>query len=116
MRPCEIYPRWSSQITLGAADTTKTVQAAPGAGKRLVVTAYMMTVVISAAQSVDLEDTSGTVEVAKMAASLAAGTQFRSPTLDEGLKLTVNEALLIKPAAAGPSVHVWAEGYILPGQ
>lgn len=114
MRPSEIYPRWSAQITLGTGDTTKTVKAAPGATAALVVTAYVLTVVTAAAQTVDLEDTSGTVEVCKLAASAAGG--FPSPNMVEGLKLTKNEALILKPAAAGPAVHCWAEGYVLPNQ
>ena len=112
MRKRDNYQRWSAQATLGTGDATKTVKAAPGALKRLVVTNYVLTVVTAAAQAVDLEDTSGTVEVCKLGASASVHAQFRSPNMEEGLTLTVNEALILKPASAGPAMHVWAEGYI----
>lgn len=103
---------WSVQTTLGAADTTKTLRAAPGANLQLVVSVLNCTVLISAAQAVDVEDTSGAVEFLRLPLSVAAGLDY-ARNLDEGLKLTVNEALIIKPAAAGPSIHCTAEGYVI---
>lgn len=116
-RPSENYQRWSAQATLGTGDTTKTVKASPGATNALVVTAYVYTSLTAAAQAVDLEDASGTVEVMKAPVSVAAAVQLGSRVqFEQGLKLTKNEALVLTPAAAGPGAHVWAEGYILPNQ
>lgn len=100
----------AKQATLGAGDASKTIIAAPGAGKKLVVTKIIATVVTVAAQTVDIEDTSGTVEVLKLPAS-AAG-QYRAE-FGHGMELTTNEALIIKPAAAGPAIHVSAEAYVV---
>jgi hypothetical protein len=107
-----VYQPWSAEATLGTGDATKTVKAAPGAGKRIVVTGYTWSVLVSAAQAVDVEDSSGTVHVLRLPAS--PGVVQGSYTFEAGLELTVNEALVITPAAAGPSVHVVAEGYIKP--
>jgi hypothetical protein len=102
---------WSAQVTLGTGDTTKTLKAAPGAGFGLVINDLNCTVVVAAAQLVDIEDTSGTVEVMKLGASATVNVPFNK-SLSQGLPLTTNEALIIKPAAAGPSVHCVADGYI----
>lgn len=112
MRPEDNYQRWSAQATLGTGDATKTIKAAPGALKSLVVTRYVATSVTAAAQAVDLEDASGTVEVAKFAASWTANLSRQSPSMDVGITLTANEALVLTPASAGPSIHVWVEGYV----
>lgn len=113
-RPSDNYPRWSGQAFLDTGDSTKTIQGAPGAGKQLVVTAYAVHVTTAAAQATDLEDADGTVEVLKMAASQTAHSHLLSPQMEQGLALTANKALVLKPAAAGPAMHCWAEGYIKP--
>lgn len=102
---------WVAQTTLAAVDTSKSIKAAPGAGKQLVVTRLTASVITAAAQTVDIEDTSGTVEALKLPAS-AAGQWQLNLSEDAGLELTANEALIIKPAAAGPAIHVVASGYI----
>ncbi len=106
------YPPWSAEATLAAGDATKTVKAAPGAGKALVVTHVAWEVITSAAQATDLQDTSGTKFVARLPVSpgLVSGERH----WDFGLQLTTNEAFIVKPGAAGPSVHVYAEGYVIP--
>lgn len=111
--PEDQFPRWSAQATLAAGDSTKTIKAAAATGYQLVVTRYAITSVTSAAQAVDLEDTSGTVEVCKLAASMTVNTQVRAEFVN-GLALTKAEALILKPAAAGPAMHCWAEGYTKP--
>src|SRR5437762_9583404 len=57
------YQAWAAQNTLGAADTTKTLHAAPGTGLNLVVTNIYCTVITSAAQAVDVRDGTGGVFV-----------------------------------------------------
>lgn len=103
---------WSAQVTLLAADTTKTLKAAPGAGASLVVTDLACTSLTSHAATTDIEDTSGTVEAMRIATT-ATVNQRHVTSLSQGLPLTANEALIIKPSAAGPSLHCVAEGYIL---
>jgi hypothetical protein len=103
---------WSAAVPFAAGDASKTIKATPGAGKALVITRYHVYITTSAAQAIDLEDTSGTVEVAKFPASLAVGS-YLGPSLQKGIQLTANEAFIYKPAAAGPAGHVVAEGYIV---
>lgn len=102
-------PTWAATVTLGAGDSTKTIKAAPGAGKSLYVTKLVLSVVTSAAQAVDVEDSSGTVEILKLPASATGQWGW---AMDYSVPLTANEALVIKPAAAGPAIHVIAEGYV----
>lgn len=111
MKARSSFQQWQSQIVLGAGDATKVLKAAPGAGKRLVVTKLWANVLVSAAQPVDIEGSDGTDELIKFAASAAVGTQA-SREFDEGWALAQNIGLRIQPGAAGPSVHVVAEGYI----
>lgn len=103
---------WNAVVSLGAGDTTKTIKAAPGAGRTLVVTKWHYRSVTSAAQALTFGD--GTVTVDVLPASIAAGTRYESPTvLDVGITLTANTAFTVTPAAAGPAGVVIAEGYIL---
>lgn len=101
---------WNAVVDLAAGDSTKSIKAAPGAGKTLVVTAWYYQSVTSAAQLVTIGD--GTITVGRLPASIAAGTKLEL-RLDVGVKLTANTALSITPAAAGPAGLVIAEGYIL---
>jgi hypothetical protein len=107
------YPYFCVQGTLGTQATTLSLKAAPGALKALRVTKLFATVITSAAQVVDVEDTSGTVHVLRLGASATAHAQYQM-TLERGVQLTANEALVVTPGAAGPSVHVVAEGYTIP--
>jgi len=109
----ESEQRFCVQATLAAGDATKTLKAAI-AEEQLVVTSVVVTGLTPAAQLLYVGDVSGAVKALSLAASLAANAQV-SLQLIEGLKLTKGEDLIIKPAAAGPSVHVVAEGYILRG-
>lgn len=101
------------QVAFLAADASKTIVAAPGANKRIVVHRADMSITTSAAQAIDLEDTSGTVEVYKGGASLAVGTDVKR-LFTEGMPLTINEAFIYKPAAAGPAGHIVCEYWIEP--
>lgn len=98
------------QATLLAADTSKTLKAAPGTGLRLVVTTLSCTILTSAAQTVDVGDISSTNLALRIPVSVAAGVQYQV-NLEEGLSLVTNEQLRLIPAAAGPSVHCVAEGF-----
>lgn len=101
----------TAEVTMLAADASKEIVAAPGAGKKIVVHSIQGSILVSAAQACDIEDTSGTEELIRFAASPTAHMQF-ARKWDNGYPLTTNEALLIKPAAAGPSVHVTVEYWI----
>lgn len=107
--PFENYQRFCVQNTLAAGDASKTLMAAVS-GVRYYVTAICATCLTSAAQSVYVGDSSGTVKALSLAASFAQHSQAFTQ-LQEGLALTLSEALVIKPAAAGPSFHVVVEGY-----
>lgn len=109
--PAERYQRFSVQATLGTGDASKTLLAG-AAGVTIVVMCVKALCLVSAAQAVYVGDTSGAVKAISLAASytLHASNDLQ---LLEGLRLTEGESLIIKPAAAGPSFHVVAEGYLL---
>lgn len=109
--PVELYQRFSTYALLGAADASKTIRAG-GAGIIIAVTRILVICQASAAQAVYVGDTSGTIKAILVAAAypLHGNITFVS---EVGLKLTEGEDLIIKPAAAGPSFHVTAEGYLL---
>jgi hypothetical protein len=110
--PQEAYALWSAEITLGAADTTKTLIAAPAAPyatRTLYVTHIHATSLISAAQAVDIKI--GSTNLIRLAASWAVGNETFLGPMIRGLRGQPGQALTIVPAAAGPSIHVIAEGY-----
>lgn len=110
--PQEGYKNWSAEITLGAADTSKTLVAAPGATQTLVCTHLVARFLVAAAQDVDIKI--GTVMLRRFKASEVVGTEsFFGPML-RGIVGQLGQPLTINPAAAGPSIHVVAEGYYLP--
>lgn len=109
-RPYQTQP-WSAVVALGAADATKVLKAAPGAGKTLVVTKWSYRSTTSAAQAMTIGD--GTVTLDNLAASITVGTLVEGPKLEIGIALTANTALSITPAAAGPAGRVIVEGYII---
>lgn len=104
----QTHENWQAEITLGAADTTKTLLAAK-AGRRIVVTHLIAHVLIAAAQTVDI--TLGTVKVKRLGLSEAVGSEPFLGPMERGIVGDSGSALLIVPSAAGPSVHVAAEGY-----
>lgn len=108
--PQETRKLWQAEITLLAGDATKTLLAAPvGPETKIVCTHMVARIITSAAQAVDIKI--GTVNVRRLAASEAVGTEsFLGPMIN-GLEGQAGQALTIVPAAAGPSVHVVAEGY-----
>lgn len=108
--PFENYQRFCVQNTLAAGDATKVLMAAVS-GVQYFVTAVCVTCLTSAAQAVFVGDSSGTVKALSLAASFPANSQAFTQ-LNEGLPLTISEALSITPAAAGPSFHVVVEGYL----
>lgn len=93
---------------LAAADATKAIVAAPGAGKRLRIFSFLATVLTAAAQAVEIGHDGGgvTKQLAVMAASTSAPVRFDS---DEGWPMDANTAFSVKPAAAGPAVQVYVE-------
>lgn len=108
--PFENYQRFCEETTLGAAETTKTIKAAVS-GVQYFVTSVIATCLTSAAQAVYVGDSSGTKKALSLAASFPAHSQA-AVQLNEGVGLTISEALIIKPVAAGPSFHVIVEGYL----
>jgi hypothetical protein len=110
MIPQENQETWAAEITMLAGDANKTLLAAPtGNRKAIVVTHLVAHVLVSAAQTVDIKI--GSVNVARLAASVAVGTEtFRGPMI-KGLAGQTGQALTITPSAAGVSLHVVAEGY-----
>lgn len=111
MLPFEANQRFCVQATLDTGDTSKSLKAAV-TGYSICVTRVDLTSITAAAQALYVGDSSGNVKAISVAASFTAHAQAHMES-EEGLKLTVSEALIIKPAAAGPSVHVVATGYIL---
>lgn len=91
---------------LGTGDASKTIIADPGDGKALVIDRIIVTILTSAAQTLDIEDASGTVEVLKIPASGTGQYVMALPISSEGIKLTNSEALVATPAAAGVGAHI----------
>lgn len=108
--PFENYQRFCEEVTLGAADASKTIKAAV-TGVQYFVTSICATCLVSAAQTVYVGDSSGTKKALSLASNFPAHSQAFTQ-LNEGLGLTVGEAIIVKPAAAGPSFHVVCEGYL----
>lgn len=102
--------RWSAEVTLAAADATKTLLAAK-AGRVTVVTHLVSHVLVAAAQAVDIK--MGTVMIRRVAISEGVGSESFIGPMDYGLPGPVSTAITIVPTAPGPSVHVVAEGYYL---
>lgn len=109
--PFEIRQRFAVAATLDTGDASKTLINI-GAGVTIYVTNILMIGLVAAAQVLYVGDTSGTVKVLSVAASWPANTHIDAQ-FGQGLALTEGEDLIIKPAAAGPSVHVVVEGYLL---
>lgn len=94
-----------------AADTTKTIRAAPTNG-RIVITRFEYIIITAAAQTVDLEDSSGTIETWRIPASLAVGSMHKVGPLDGGCALTYNEACRLAASAAGVEFRYIIELYV----
>ena len=108
--PLETSQPFCVQATLGTGDATQTLRAAI-AGVTFVVTSVTMTILVSGAQAIYVGDSSGSKKALSIAASATLHAQFVMQAAF-GLELTIGEALVIKPAAAGPSAHVVVEGWI----
>lgn len=102
---------WSAEVTLAASDTTKTLLAAK-TGRVPVMTHMIARILVAAAQTVDIA--CGTVKYKRFGASEAVGTEAFLGPMEYGLPGVSGTAIVITPAAAGPSVHVVAEGYYQP--
>ena len=98
------------KVLLAAGDATKTLKAAPGTGKSLVIMRWSYRSTTSAAQAITLADGSTNLDV--LEASIAVGTLKEGPRLEVGVKLATNAALVATPAAAGPAGIFIVEGYI----
>lgn len=102
--------KWSGEITLGIADATKTHTAAPTGNRKAIVCTHLIArVLVAAAQDVDIKI--GTVLLKRIKANEVVGTEAFLGPMVEGLKGQAGQPLTIVPAAAGPSIHVVAEGY-----
>lgn len=110
--PQEAYALWSGEATLGTGETGHTIQAAPAtpyAGRTLYVTHVHVTSLVAAAQAIDIKI--GSVNIIRLPASWAAGSETFVGPMIRGIKGQAGQALTITPAAAGPSIHAIAEGY-----
>lgn len=107
----ENFQRFCVSATLGTGDASTTLKAAV-TGFSYYITGVILTSITAAAQALYVGDSSGTVKALSVGASFTAHAQARMHTR-EGLKLTAGEAIVVKPAAAGPSVHVVVEGYLV---
>lgn len=105
----QLYPGVNGAGELLIADTTKDVIAAPGAAFKLTIDKMFVSVLVSAAQSVTIQSSDGTVVLAKIGASPGI-ISYPVPLPGVGVDLPANNALRIVPAAAGPSVFVRASG------
>lgn len=103
-----IQEQWSCETTLLAADATK-VALPTKTGRTTVCTFYRARILVSAAQAVNI--TIGNVTICKFAASEAVSVESFMGPMDYGLVGQAAQPLTITPAAAGPSVHLIAEGY-----
>lgn len=84
---------------------------APAAPFSLYIQRLIATILVSAAQSFDVQDTSGATKPMRVAVSPAVNVQF-GINIREGIKLTTGEALRYVPSGAGLTVHFAFEGYI----
>lgn len=103
-----VYPPVNGAAELATGDTTKTVIAAV-TNKTHCITSLFVSVLTSAAQTVTIQSSGGTVILAKLPASPGI-TQFNVELPERGVDLAAGEALVITPAAAGPGVFVRASG------
>jgi hypothetical protein len=112
-----------SQATLETGEASKTVQATPGPGRYLHVTALYVTVLVApgVGVTVDIEDSGGSVHLMRLSSGAAVNNMFqlvlrgmKRPRAGQGLRLPADTGLVITPSEAGPSVHVITEGFILP--
>jgi hypothetical protein len=94
-----------------AGDASKTLVAAPGAGKFIMVTKVRVTITTSAAQSVDIESNAGAVELIKTPVSPAVGSQFSFESA-HGIALPAATALVYQPSGAGNAGLVSVDYYI----
>lgn len=111
MLPVERRQRFCKALILGTGDASTEVMPAISDVTYHIVN-VIATCLTSAAQSMYVGDSSGTVKALALAASFPLHGQAASQLL-EGLALTVGESLVIKPSAAGVSYHVVVEGYLV---
>ena len=104
---------FSTPIGTGVGDTT--LQAAPGAGRSLMVQRLTVVITTAAAQAFDIEDSDGTVELFKAPASLAATATVILDYGPLGVALTANTGLVFNTAAAGVGLTIAAHGYVREG-
>lgn len=109
--PFKGYPVIVGCNRLLAGDAVKALIAAPGVGKKIVITKINFQVVTSAAQAVDVGVDGG--GVTKQVLSLtASATGTGGSNLGEGFELDENVALTARPAAAGPAIQFQYEYFV----
>lgn len=91
----------SVRVALLAADTTRTLIAAPPAGVRIRIFKITYVSVTSAAQAVVVA--AGATTVLNLGASIAAGRVPDTGWLEGGMLMPAATALIATPAAAGPA-------------
>lgn len=102
--------RYCVEKTLGTGDTSKELMPAV-TGVTYFVTNARIHCLVAAAQTVFVGDADGTNKAFNLPASFPIHS-FVTLNLLEGLSMKAGQALIIKPAAAGPSMHVVVEGYL----
>ena len=108
------YQRQTVNVNLLVGDTTKDLVAAPGVGKRIRVMGLHVELTTSAAQTIDIQDGAGTVNLLKLPASSAVGkkTDWSLPPDAPGVALTENSALRVVVGAAGNGASITVEYYV----
>lgn len=105
------YQYQQAFVNLAAADSTKTLIAAPGAGETILIKAIHWNVITAAAQTVTVGKTGGAAtELAiRFPASMAIGVGSR--VFQRPFKMPTNIAVIALPASAGPAIDFIIEYY-----
>ena len=90
-----------ARSALLAADTTRTMVAAPSAGVQIRVFKIWYSSVTSAAQAVTVA--AGATTLLRLGASVASGQTPSTGWLENGVLMPAATALIATPAAAGPA-------------
>lgn len=101
---------WSVSVDLGAAEATKIIKANTDVDKKLYITRIIATVLVSAAQSVTIENDGGSHVFISIPASPVVGTQFFFENT-YGYECAKGTSLEAIASAAGLGLLIVAEGY-----
>ena len=102
---------WSATARLLVGDAVRTIKANADAKLNIVVTFIEVVIQTPAAQTLTIQDESGTVIFGVFPASQAAGIYKFGPYV-KGIALPVAKDLRVTPGAAGIVAELKAEGWI----